>query len=182
MLKKIFKVIGILTLVVIGIILLLLAFVWGSIEWNRYAKKKEAIRYQKEVCDTMKTVDRKFEFTIDGFNKKEIKQVHFYLQQDKLIIKDSIVKVDIKPENDYQTVLLPFEKFRTTDRIIVNVGNRYFVLSGLNYRAQYKYGMLGPVGSCECEMAGFETLNGEPAGSGWLIKKYGLLNYQLPPG
>lgn len=66
-----------------------------------------------------------------------------------------------------------------TDQVIVKVSNRYFLLTGLSYRAKYNYGMFGPVGDCGCALDGFEKINGAGAGSGWLIKKYGLLNYPL---
>ncbi|TCD12103.1 hypothetical protein EZ449_03540 [Pedobacter frigidisoli] len=180
-LKKIFKVFVILIFVVIGIGLLLVAFVWGSMKWNRHSKEKEAIRYQKEVCDTIKTVDGKFEIKFLDFSKKELNKIHFYLQQDKLLVKDTVVKVDFKNNTYSNSVIFPFKNFNINDRIIVEIGKRYFILSGIKYKAYYNYGMFGPVGNRDCKNEGFETINGEPAGFGTLVKEFGLLNYQLPP-
>ncbi|RZL51238.1 MAG: hypothetical protein EOP00_00025 [Pedobacter sp.] len=179
--KKIFKFILILIVVVVGLGLLLVAFVWGSMKWNRYSKEKEAIRYQKEVCDTIKTVDGKFEITFLDFSKKELNKIHFYLQKDKLLVKDTVVKVDYKNNPNSHTVPFPFKKFNIHDRIIVEIGKRYFVLSGINYVVYYNYGMFGPVGPCECGRSNFQIINGKPTGSGYVIKEFGLLNYQLPP-
>lgn len=179
--KKIFKIIGIFIAVIVGVILLLVAFVWGSFEWNRYSKKKEAIRMQKEVCDTIKTVDGKFSIYLGGFSKKELKEIRFYLQQDKLLTKDTVVSAEPNNQVELQTVIFPFEHFNINDKLIVYVGKRYYVLSGFSYTAGYNYGMFGPVGSCECRGGGYEKINGQDAGSGTLTKEYGLLDYQLPP-
>lgn len=179
--RKIFKIIGILVAVIIGLILLFFAFIWGSIEWNRYSKKKEAIRMQKEVCDTIKTVEGNFPIWLDGFSKKEMKEIHFYLQQGKLLTKDTVIGIVPNEDSESQKLNLPFEKFNINDKIIVNVGKRYYELSGYSYTAGYNYGMFGPVGSCECRGSSYEKINGESAGSGTLVKKYGLIKYQLPP-
>ncbi|RZL25219.1 MAG: hypothetical protein EOO96_23155 [Pedobacter sp.] len=179
--KKIFKIIGIFIAVIVGVILLLIAFFWGSIEWNRYSKKKEAIRMQKEVCDTITTVNGKFSIYLGGFSKKELKEIRFYLQQDKLLIKDTVVSAELNNKVELQTVIFPFEYFNINDKLIVYVGKRYYVLSGFSYTAGYNYGMFGPVGSCECRGGGYEKINGQDAGSGTLTKEYGLLDYQLPP-
>jgi len=181
MLKKAFRFTGILICVIIGVCLLFFAFIWGSVKWSSYARKKEAIRYQKEVCDTIKTVDGKFEMTLSGFNKKELNKVHFYLQQDKFLIKDTILTVSFNSNTNSQNVILPFDKFNIHDRVIVEVADRYFVLSGISYVVYYNYGMFGPVGPCNCGRSNFEIINGKPAGSGYLIKDYGMLKYQLPP-
>lgn len=179
--RKIFKIIGIFIAVIVGVILLLIAFVWSSFEWNRYSKKKEAIRMQKEVCDTITTVDGKLPIWFDGFSKKELKRIHFYLQQGKSLARDTVVSIDPDNRDDLQTVIMPFENFNVKDKLIIYVGKRYYILSGFSYTAGYNYGMFGPVGSCECRGGGYEKINGEEAGSGTLIKKYGLVNYQLPP-
>jgi len=181
--RKIFKIIGIFIAVIIALILLLVAFVWGSVEWNSYSKKKEAIRMQKEVCDTIKTVDGNFPIWLDGFDKKELKEIHFYLQQGKLLTKDAVVgSVLDKANTESQIVNLPFDKFNIDDKIIVFISKRYYVLSEFSYTAGYNYGMFGPVGPCECRGGGYEKINGKKDfGSGTLIKKYGLINYQLPP-
>ncbi|SDJ82115.1 hypothetical protein SAMN04487898_104356 [Pedobacter sp. ok626] len=175
--NKILKNIGVTTLILICLLLLIIGLFWGNVKWNNYSKEKEAIRYQKEVCDTMTTVNRKIEFVLDGFSKKETKQVRFYLVRNKSIIRDSMVKADVNPAVEYQNVMLPFDKISIIDQVIVKAGNRYFLLTGLSYRAKYNYGMFGPVGDCECTLDGFEKINGTAAGYGWLIKKYGLLNY-----
>lgn len=179
--RKIFKFIGIFIAVIIVVILLFFAFVWGSIEWNRYSKKKEATRMQKEVCDTIKTVDGGFPIWLDGFSKKEMKEIHFYLQQGKLLTKDTVISLIPKDDSESQSLNLPFEKFGINDKLIVHIGKRYYELAGFSYTAGYNYGMFGPVGSCECRGSGYEKINGENAGAGTLIKKYGLLKYQLPP-
>ncbi|WP_113654352.1 hypothetical protein [Pedobacter namyangjuensis] len=179
--RKIFKVIAIFIAIIIGVILLLVAFVWGSVEWNQYSSKKEAIRMQKEVCDTITTVDGKLPIYLGGFSKKELKEIRFYLQQNKLLAKDTVVSAELNSQVELQTVILPFEHFNINDKLIVYVGKRYYVLSGFSYTAGYNYGMFGPVGSCECRGGGYEKINGQDAGSGTLIKKYGLINYQLPP-
>jgi hypothetical protein len=175
--NKTFKSIGTTILILVCLLLAVLALFWGNVKWNNYSKEKESIRYQKEVCDTMTTVNRKIDFVLSGFSKKETKQVHFYLVRNKLILQDSVVKADVNPALEYQEVTLPFDKMSITDQVVVKVGNRYFLLTGLSYRAKYNYGMFGPVGDCECVLDGFEKVNGVAAGSGWLIKKYGLLNY-----
>ncbi|RZL39907.1 MAG: hypothetical protein EOO93_31585 [Pedobacter sp.] len=179
--RKIFKVIAIFIAVIIALILLLIAFVWGSVEWNHYSTKKEAIRMQKEVCDTIKTVDGKLTIYLDGFNKKELQKIHFYLQQDKVLTRDTVVSAEPNNNKDLQTIIMPFENFNVNDKIIVYVGKRFYVLSGFSYTAGYNYGMFGPVGSCECRGGGYEKINEKESGSGTLIKKYGLLDYQLPP-
>lgn len=101
------------------------------------------------------------------------------MQEGAVITKDTLVKVNFKPEYNAQEVELPFKSFHVNNRVVVKVANRYFIISGIKYYAYYNYGMFGPVGSCQCGMSSFETINGKPAGSGWLIKKYGLLNDQL---
>lgn len=175
--KKIFKIIGIAIISIIGIIVLLFVLFWGSVEFGNYTKRKEGIRYQKEVCDTIKTVQGNFPVEFRGFDEKELEQIHLYLEQDRRITRDTVVKADIQS----QSVLMPFDEFKTVDWIIVSVGNRYFTLSGFSYKGLYRYGMFGPTGSCECVPTGFEHINGKPKGYGYLIKKYGLLDYQLPP-
>ena len=177
--NKFFKIIGATILILICLLLLIMGLFWGNVKWGNYSKGKEAIRYQKEVCDTITTVNGKIDFILSGFSKKEIRQVRFYLVRNKLIMRDSVVKVDVNPIIEYQKVMLPFDKVSITDQVIVKAGNRYFQLTGLSYRAKYNYGMFGPVGDCECALNGFEKINGTMAGSGWLIKKHGLLNYPL---
>ncbi|RZL25268.1 MAG: hypothetical protein EOO96_23040 [Pedobacter sp.] len=76
---RVLKILGIADLVVIAIALLLIAFIWGSFKWDRYTKNKEAIRYQKKVCDIIKTVAGNFEIMVDGFTPKELKTIKFYL-------------------------------------------------------------------------------------------------------
>ncbi|RZK13945.1 MAG: hypothetical protein EOO86_19445 [Pedobacter sp.] len=179
--RKIFKIIAIFIAIIIGVILLLIAFVWGSFEWNRYSKKKEAIRMQKEVCDTITNVEGKFSIYLGGFAKKELKEIHFYLQQNKLLAKDTVVSAEPNDRVELQTVIMPFENFNVNDKLIVYIGKRYYVLWGFSYTAGYNYGMFGPVGPCECRGGSYEKINGKDAGSGTLIKKYGLIDYQLPP-
>lgn len=179
--RKTLKIIGCVGAVLIALILFFVALFWGSIEWNKYSKRKDAARYQKAVCDTIKTVEGNFELTLDGFTKKELSNIHFYLQQDKLLIRDTLISFVPKDDDETQKINLPFDKFNIDDKLIVSVGKRYFVLSNYSYTARYNYGMFGPVGNCECRSNGFETLNGEQVGSGYLIKKYGWLDYQLPP-
>lgn len=179
--KRIFKVIGIVIAVIIGVILLFFAFFWGSIEWNRYSKKKEAIRHQKEVCDTITTVEGKFEIKVNGFTKKELKEIKFYLKRDKLMIRDTTINFVPPDDFETQTLIMPFDKLNINDWIIVVIAGRTYLLSDFNYTAGYNYGMFGPVGPCHCGTSGYEKVNGKPGGSGWLLKKYGLLDYQLPP-
>ena len=144
-------------------------------------KKKEAIRYQKEVCDTITTVDGNFPLWLSGFSKKDLTKIHFYLQHDKLLMKDTVISIVPKDNSESQTLNLPFEKFNISDKLIVYVGKRYYELSGFSYTAGYNYGMFGPVGPCDCKGGSYEKINGEPAGSGSLVKKYGLIDYPLPP-
>ncbi|MCX2476235.1 hypothetical protein OQZ33_18015 [Pedobacter sp. MC2016-05] len=179
MVKKILKVVLILVAIVIAICLLLFGIIWASMEWNRYTKTKEKNRYQKEVCDTITTVNETVQLKIFGFKEKELKKVHFYLQQGKLLQKDTIMKVDFNPKYAAQDVLLPFKYFNKKDRVIVNVGDRYFVLSGIRHYASFNYGMFGPVGSCDCEMGNFEIINGKKDNSAMLTKEQGFLNDPL---
>lgn len=179
--KKIFKIVAIFIAVIIGIILLLVAFVWGGFEWNRYSKKKEAARVQKEVCDTIKTVQGNFEIKVNSFTAKELEQINFYLKRDKHIIRDTIINFIPQDNYETQTIMMPFKELNINDVIIVVIENSTYLLSGYSYIAIYNYGMFGPVGKCECGASGYENINGKPAGSGWLLKKKGLLNYQLPP-
>ena len=174
--RKILKIIGIFIAVVIGLILLFVAFFWGSVKWNNYSKKQEAIRYQKEVCDTIKVVEGNFPITLNGFSNKELQKIHFYLQRDKLLVRDTVISIVFKDNDETQQVNLPFDKFNINDKLIVYVGKRYYELSGYSYIAGYNYGMFGPVGSCECRASGFKTINGKSTGFGYLIKKYGLLD------
>lgn len=178
--RKIYKIIALVVLVPVAIVLLFFAFIWGSMTWNKYSKKREAIRYQKEVCDTIKTIDAQFELKFNGFSKKDLSQIHFFIKKDKTIERDTVV--NFKPTDDFetQTVSVQFEKLVIGDELIVYVGKRYYVLSDYQYIAYFNYGMFGPVGPCQCGATGFQMLNGEPAGSGWLIKKYGLVNYKMP--
>lgn len=170
----------ILVAIAIGIGLFLIVFLWGSVKWTKYSKGKEQIRYQKEVCDTIKTTTGPLQISISGFTEKELKKVHFYLREGEILKKDTLVKVNFNAEYNAQEVELPFKSFHVNNRVIVKVANKFFILSGIKYYAYYNYGMFGPVGSCQCGMGSFETINGKPAGSGWLIKKYGLLTDQLP--
>lgn len=179
--RKIFKVIAIFIAVIIGVILLLVAFVWGSVEWNQYSKKKEAIRMQKEVCDTIKTVEGNFGIEVNGFTKKELKEIRFYVKRDKFIIRDTTITFIPPDDSETQTIFMPFKEFKINDWIIMVIKNRTFLFSGFSYTAGYNYGMFGPVGKCECRPNGYGNVNGVPGGSGWLLKKEGILNYQLPP-
>ncbi|MGQ7855971.1 hypothetical protein ACUN24_17195 [Pedobacter sp. WC2501] len=177
MLKKILKIMGCL----IALFLLFVAFIWGSTKWSRYSKNREQVKYQREVCDTIKMVSEPIQIYISDFSKKELKEIHFYLQEGKFLKRDTVVSLDFKPDNTAQLINLPFKSFNITDQVIVKVAKRFFILSGIDYQAYYNYGMFGPVGPCQCGMTGFQTLNGKPAGSGWLIKAHGLLNDPLPP-
>jgi len=179
--KKIFKVIGICIAAIIGLILLFFAVIYCSIEWTRHSKKKEAIRYQKEVCDTMKSVQGNFPIKVNGFTKKELKKINFYLKRDNQIIRDTTVNFEPKDNYEIQEINMPFEEFNIKDIIIVVIKNRTYLLSGYTYNAFFNYGMFGPVGPCNCGTGGYENINGKPSGSGWLLKKEGLKNYQLPP-
>ncbi|RZL25269.1 MAG: hypothetical protein EOO96_23045 [Pedobacter sp.] len=76
---------------------------------------------------------------------------------------------------------MPFKVWDVRDWIIVVIKDRTYILAGFSYTAYYNYGMFGPVDSCHCGGSSYQNVNGRPAGSGWLFKKYGLLNYQLPP-
>lgn len=179
--RKIFKIIGIGIAVIIGVVLLLVAFVWGSIEWTRYSKKKEAIRYQKEVCDTIKTVVGNFDIKVNGFTSKELKTIKFYLKRDKLIVRDTTINFTAENDRETQTLNMPFKVWDVKDWIIVVIKDRTYLLSGFSYTAYYNYGMFGPVGACQCGGSSYQNVNGKPSGSGWLLKKEGLVNYQLPP-
>jgi len=178
--KKIFKIIGILITVFIALILLFFGFIWGSIAWNRYSKKKEAIRYQKAVCDTIKTVQGNFEIMVNGFTNKEVKKINFYLQRNKRIVKDTTINFVGKDDRETQTLIMPFKEFNINDRIILVIKNRTYLLSGFSYMAVYNYGMFGPVGPCHCATSGYQNVNGKPGGSGLLLKNEGLVNYKLP--
>jgi len=178
--KKVFKVIGILVAVCVGLVLLFFAFVWGSLEWNRYSKKKEAIRMQKEVCDTITTTDGNFPLNVSGFTHQELKKIKFYQKRNKYVIKDTTIKFVPEKDQETQTVIMPFKLLHIKDEIIVVIANRTYLISGFSYIAAYNYGMFGPVGSCECRPTSYENVNGKPGGSGWLLKKEGMLNYQLP--
>lgn len=179
--KKAFKIIGILIAVCIALVLLFFGFIWGSIEWNRYSKKKEADRMQKEVCDTIKTVRGNFEINVNGFTPKELKKIKFYLKRDQSIIRDTTINFTAENDRETQTLIMPFEVLDIKDWIIVVIRDRTYLLSGFSYTAGYNYGMFGPVGPCGCGGSSYQNVNGEPGGSGWLLKKEGLLNYQLPP-
>lgn len=179
--KKVFKIIAILVAVLIALVLLFFGFIWGSIEWNRYSKKKEAIRMQKEVCDTIRNVQGNFKINVNGFTPKELKKIKFYLKRDKLIIRDTTINFTAENDGETQTVIMPFEALDIQDWIIVVIKDRTYLLSGFSYTAGYNYGMFGPVGPCECGGSSYQNVNGKPGGSGWLLKKEGLLNYQLPP-
>lgn len=179
--KKIFKFIGIFIAIIIGLGLLLVGLVWGSFEWNRYSKKKEAAKLQKEVCDTITTVEGNFPIKVSDFTAKELKRIDFYLQRDKIIIEESVVDTITKVGTYATDVILPFKSLHVKDTIIVVIAGRTFTLSGFSYTAGYNYGMFGPVGKCECRGGSHENVNGEAVYSGWLVKKYGLVNYQLPP-
>ncbi|WAC42577.1 hypothetical protein [Pedobacter sp. SL55] len=178
---KVLKILGIATLVFMAIIVLIIALIWGSIEWNRYSKKKEAIRYQKEVCDTIRTVVGNFELKVDGFMPKELKTIKFYLKRDQLIIRDTTINFTAENDLETQMLTIPFKIWDVKDWIIVVIKDRTYLLSGFSYIAYYNYGMFGPVGPCQCGGSSYQNVNGKPAGSGWLLKKEGLLNYQLPP-
>ncbi|RYD79332.1 MAG: hypothetical protein EOP55_05010 [Sphingobacteriales bacterium] len=150
-------------------------------KWNRYSAEKEAIRYQKEVCDTIKTVLEPMQISLSGFKANELKEIRFYLQKGKLLTKDTVIKLNINPEYTAQDINLPFKTISVDDKIIVKAGNRYFTLAGIGYYAYYNYGMFGPVGGCHCGLSKFETINGKANYSGLLVKEQGMLNYQLPP-
>ena len=178
--RKVYKIIGLVILVPVALGLLFFAFFLGSIEWSKYSKKRDAIIYQKEVCDTIKTIDGQFEMKFNSFSKKDLSKIHFYVKTNNLITRDTIVNFKPVDNAETQTILTPFKQLGINDELIVYVGERYYVLSGYRYTAYYNYGMFGPVGSCQCGGSGFQTINGDSAGSGWLIKKFGLVNYQMP--
>lgn len=182
MLRKIFKMIGLVILVIFVLILLFLGLVWAAIEWGQSSKKQEKMEYQKEVCDTTTIVKNQFAFDINGFSKKELKKVNFYIIRNQKVWRDSAVKVEFDTKDSSHNVALPFETFLTSDTVIVKVANRYFLLSDLHYTASQNYGMFGPVGPCECHLGDFEMLNGKAPKlrSGWLDKKDGTLDYKLP--
>jgi len=174
--KKIFKIIGLICLGLIGAAVLLIAIFWGSMEWGQHVKRQERIAYQREVCDTMKVVTGRFDFELSGFNNKKLKRVHFYIVRDQKIFKDSLVKIGDSLAGDRKIAVLPFAEFRTTDTIVLKAEDSYFSLSGLHYVAEQNYGMFGPVGPCDCFPTKFQLLNGKPWGSynNWLMKKDGL--------
>ncbi|RZL19943.1 MAG: hypothetical protein EOO96_25570, partial [Pedobacter sp.] len=171
--RKIFKMVGICIVVIIGSILLLAGILWCSIEWTRYSKKQEATRHQKEVCDTIKTVEGNFPIKVNGFTEKELKNINFYLKRDKLIIRDTVINFVPFDNYETQTITMPFKQLNINDWIIVVIKNRTFLLSGFSYKAGYNYGMFGPVGPCQCGTSGYENINGKSVGSGWLLKKEG---------
>ena len=178
--RRIYKIIALVVLVPVAIVVLFFAFIWGSMEWTKYSSKREAIIHQKEVCDTIKTIDAHFEFKFDSFSKKDLSEIHFYIIKNRLIDRDTVI--NFKPADDFetQTISIQLDDLVISDELIVYVGKRYYILSDYQYVAYYNYGMFGPVGPCLCGGTGFQMLNGNPAGSGWLIKKFGLVNYKMP--
>jgi len=142
-------------------VILLILFVWGTISYNRYSRTQDAIRYKKEVCDTISQIDERFSLALYGFESTKAKQLNYYLIRQGVIKKQELVLLSKSIKSHAREVSLNIP-FLRNDSIAIAIGDRFFLLTGVGYEARYNYGMTGPVGPCFCEATGFETLNGKP--------------------
>lgn len=181
--KKVLKVSGIVLLCVAGAFLLIVLVFFGSIRYGRYSKKKAAIAYQREVCDTMRYVAEIIEVQPHGFSLAEAKQLRVYVIGGGQVKQMAGVKVSPEVLKGKEYVTLPTPGLLTTDSVVVAIGQYSFVLSGISYIAGYNYGMFGPVGPCFCGSTGITRINGRQASAGgmlWLRKEDGDKGFVLP--
>ena len=180
--KRVFKLIGITLSSLIGIIVLLAAIFWGLVKYGNYSSKKEAIRYQKEVCDTTKTVTESFNVVPADFKPGDINRLDFYIIRNGTIIKNKTVKITRNMLASQKPVEVPFISFLTTDTIAIAAGKRFYLLTGVSYYVRQNWGMFGPVSDCFCESDGFTKINGQAPTrpSIDLKKKDGIIDFKLP--
>lgn len=161
MIIKILKTLGMITIVGILVVVSFILIFWGIVNYGRYSKKREAISYQKEVCDTIKTIDNGFAVQPMGFKPKEVKTVLFQLLRDGKVRQEKSIAITPKMIRENENIVIPFKSFLRNDTIAVAINNRLYLLNGIDFIASHNWGMFGPVGSCFCESTGFRKINGK---------------------
>jgi len=161
MIVKILKTLGMITTAgVIAVVLFILIF-WGIVNYGRYSKKREAIAYQKGVCDTIKTITDGFAVQPTGFKPNEVKTILFQLIRNGKVRQEKLIGIMPKMIRKNENVTIPFNSFLKNDTITVSINNRLYLLNGIDFIASHNWGMFGPVGSCFCESTGFRKINGK---------------------
>jgi hypothetical protein len=153
---------------------------YGSISWSRYSKKKEAIRYQREVCDTINFINDSIPLRLYGFTENEMKTLKYSrISKGKMRHSATISLSKSSPLNN-QNIIIPIQIFKT-DTLAITIANRLYFLSEMAFEARYNYGMTGPVGKCFCESIGFKKINGQltPTIPYPLNKESGITNFNL---
>lgn len=180
MVWRIIKILSICLLSLIGSLVLLCALMYGSISWSHYTKKKEAIRYQKEVCDTINFINDSIPVSLIGFKENEIKTLkYFRISKGKRHHAATIPLVNSQILGRLN-IMVPTQIFKT-DTLAITLDDRLYYLSEMSFEARYNYGMTGPVGKCFCEGTGFKKINGKLSSTIPYIlnKETGISNFKI---
>lgn len=133
-------------------------------------------------CDSIPIIIEKPEIFFAGFKMTEIDTLKFQILRNNKKLKDTILtETDfryISENKDYMSINIPYEKFLKTDTIIVKTNNKlHYYISGFHHYAYLHYGMFGNLGSYDCRLSEYYTINNSHNNT--LIKKGGWINPAL---
>ena len=166
---------------------LAVALLVGGYYWSKQRRERQAeldqVRYSA-VCDTARYITEHPTIAFDGFAPAELQTLTFYLVRGGRVVQDTTVQN--RPGEEVLAsfnIAVPFGRFRKTDTIVVATAGRtkrFYQLSGFHHYAALHYGMLGYLGSHDCQFAdGDYLVNGRPH-DGFLLQAEGLRALTLP--
>jgi K+ transporter len=135
-------------LIFFSIIIIIVAILIG---WVYYSTTTSKEREREDIieCKSSKFITEKPSLSLEKKSESEISEISVYLERNKKIIKDTILKNSIGNKKKYFTFSIPFEKFLKTDIIIVEVKNAKYEISGFNHNLESRWVMFGYNGG-EC--------------------------------
>jgi len=161
------KKIGKFIIIILSVIILfiLAVVVWMNV--SSYLQRKQAKRDLVEgtiICDTIQTIAEQPKIVFLKFTDDEVTPLIFELKRNNRIIADTVVQNNfeyISDDREYRTAKIPFSEFLKTDTVVITLPNHSkYNASGFHHYPYLHYGMFGYVGSYDCRLSEYFTING----------------------
>lgn len=156
-LKIFLKIIAVIALIVV----IMFGGFWISLKLKRNEIAKEAEAKNRE-CDTIKVITQFPEFTLNGFNSKDVEKVKFQIIRNNQIIRDTIsTKYEyISDDGYFRKMSIPYPSLLRTDTVVVTINEKLkYYISDFKFSAHELYGMMGPAAVSDCELEKHYTIN-----------------------
>ena len=152
------------------IILLLISWLVLRIEINHKNVERDDQKFSFD-CDTTKIITETPSISLNNFSKNEIEELKFYILRKHRILKDTLIKPNMKADKISLDTRIPFESFKKTDTILLETKSKlYFKISDFHHYANLHYGMSGYLGNHDCRFYDRNyTVNGKK-NNGYLLK------------